>query len=295
MPQCKAAASISSSLRPQRRQPSLNCRQVQSGLPLDAPKRAPGGRANVGGSEWLVRLFLKRQSRLEKVRPALPRSSSDLAYTLVDVIAGDPRRLRPSVGACRSSGKNEKRLSTEDLVQIDTGICDEVQRGAHGVVAEVEVPRGLPDRRFQLGVGMLPFRQHARPEGHVAEIPSGRECVRVPGMPPDMANAIAGAAFDGPSGIARPSPLGCGVVTQPNLPSPPSGSVAPVAFRIVLAAEPSPVRVKGRFLPDPVRVKEVGMLECGPEHRRAAPLKIAFQRRDGRHEFAIVNAGLGQD
>ena len=294
MPQCKAAASIYGSLRPQGRQPSLNCSQIQSGLPLDAPKRAPGGRPNVGGSEWLVRLFLKRQSPLEEVRPALPGGSPDLANTRVDVIARDPRRLCPPGGACRASGKNEKGLSTEDLVQIDTGVCDEVRRGAHGLVAEVEVPRGLPNRRLQLRVGMLPFGQHARPEGHVAEIPSRRECVRVPGMPPDMANAKAGAAFDEPSGIARPSPLGRGVVTQPDLPSPPSGSVAPVAFRIVLATEPSPVRVKGRFLPNPVRVKEVGLLKRSPEHRRAAAMKIAFQRRDRRHEIAIVNADLGQ-
>ena len=186
-------------------------------------------------------------------------------------------------------------LSTEDLVQINTGVCDEVRRGAHGVVAEIEVPRGLPNRCFQLGVGMLPFRQHARPEGHVAEIPSGRERVRIPGMPPHMANAIAGAAFDGPSGIARPSPLGCGVVTQADLSSLPSVSVAPVAFRIVLAAEASAVRVKGRLLPDPVRVEEAGMLERGPEDRRAALPEIAFQRLDRRHEFAVVNAGLNQD
>ena len=198
-------------------------------------------------------------------------------------------------GTVHSCGENEKGLSTENLAQIDTGVCNEVRRGAHGVVAEIEVPRGLPNRRFQLGVGMLSFRQHARPEGHVAEIPSGRERVRVPGMPPDMANAIAGAAFEGPSGIARPSPLGCGVVAQPDLPSPPGGSVAPVAFRIVLAAEASPVRVKGRVLPNPVRVEEAGVLERSPEHRRAALPEIAFQRLDRRHEFAVVNAGLNQD
>ena len=92
-------ASMWGSLQPQCGQPSLNFSQIQSGLPLDAPKRAPGGRPKLGGSEWLVRLVLERQSRLEEVGPALPRSSSDLPYMRVDFIAGDPRRLRPSVGA----------------------------------------------------------------------------------------------------------------------------------------------------------------------------------------------------
>ena len=48
-------------------------------------------------------------------------------------------------------------------------------------------------------------------------------------------------------------------------------------------------------LPDPVRVDEIGVLESRLEDRRAAAPKIAFQGLDRRHEFAVVNAGFGQD
>ena len=201
----------------------------------------------------------------------------------------------PAVVGDRFPTQYQDGLSAENRIKVDAGIGDEVRRGAHRLLAEVKIPRCLADRPFQFRVRVLPFRQHARPEGHVAEIPSGREGIRIPGMSPNMANAIAGSAFDGASGIARPGPLGCGVVIQPDFPPLPRGAIALVASRIVLAAVASPVRVAGRVLPDPVGVDKVGVLKCGLEDCCAAALEIASERLNRRNELAAVYAGSGQN
>ena len=180
-------------------------------------------------------------------------------------------------------------------VEIDAGVGDEAGRGANRIVAEVKVPRRLANRLFQFRMGVLPFGQHAGPEWHVAEIPSGSERVRIPGVAPDMPDAVAGRAFDPASGIAGPGLLGLRVVAELDFPPLPHGVGAPVKPGIMLAAESRPVRVQGRVLPDPVRVDEIGVLERRLEDRRAAAPKIAFQGLDRRHEFAVVNAGFGQD
>ena len=136
---------------------------------------------------------------------------------------------------------------------------------------------------------VLLFRQHARPEGHVAKIPSGRERIWIPRMSPDVANAVARTALDTPSRIPRPSPLSYGVVTQSDFPSLPRAAVAPVTLRIVLTAEASPVRVEGRILPDLIRVDEVGVLERSLDNGCAAFVQIALQRLHRRTDTTVVN------
>ena len=143
-------------------------------------------------------------------------------------------------------------------------------------------------------MGVLPFGQHASPEGHVAEIPSGSERIRIPRVAPDMSDAVTGPAFDPAARIARPSLLGLRVIAQFDIPPLPHAVGTPVEPGIVLAAQACPIRIKGCVLPDSVRVDEIGMLERRPQNRRAALPEIAFQRLYRRYKFAVVYAGFGQ-
>ena len=113
-------------------------------------------------------------------------------------------------------------------------------------------------------------------------------------MPPDVANAVAGSAFDSASGITHPGPLGRGVIVQPDLPVLPCGAVALLEFRIVLAAETRPVRIIRRFPPDFIWEDEIGVFECGPEDRCAAFPEITFQGLDWRYQLTAVYAGFCQ-
>ena len=142
---------------------------------------------------------------------------------------------------------------------------------------------------------VLLFRQHAGPEGHIAQIPAGREGIGIPGMPPNVADSVAGTALDAAAGIVFPSPLRLAIVVQPDSPPPPLCVSAPVELRIVLAARTGPVRVERRVPPDPVRMGEVGVLERRPNNRRAAVPQVAFQRLDRRDGLALLYAGDGQE
>ena len=121
--------------------------------------------------------------------------------------------------ACR--GKPEFRVGSAATgfliwrsvaIQGNGGLNELIARDAFRIGAEKEVPCRLANCRLQFRMKMLPFRQHAGPVGHVAEIPSGGERVRIPGAAPDMPVAVAGRGFDPPSGIARPGLLGLRVI-----------------------------------------------------------------------------------
>ena len=128
---------------------------------------------------------------------------------------------------------------------------------------------------------MLAFCQHPRPEGHVAEIPSGREGFRIPRVPPDVANTVAGSALDGASGISGPSLLGLRVVVEDDLAAFPTGTSPLVELWIVLAASTRPVRVQRCVTPHAVWVGEIGVFESSLDDGRAAVAQIAFQRHNG--------------
>ena len=142
---------------------------------------------------------------------------------------------------------------------------------------------------------VLAFCQHARPKGHVTEIPPGREGFWIPGMPPYVADAVARAALDGTAGVPLPGLLGLGVVVKLDPPPVPLSAGALVKLWVVLAAAAGSIRVQRCIPPDPVWMSEVGVFERGLDNGGAAVSKIAFQRLAGWDEFALVYAGLDQD
>ena len=126
---------------------------------------------------------------------------ADCAYAYVDLLDRATSRHRVPFRAGCPLSQHRYGVARKNCVQVDARVGDEFRRGAHWIVAKGEVPRCLSNCPFQVGVGVLPSRQHARPEGHVTEIPSGYERTRVPEMSPGVANAVPGTANDRASGM----------------------------------------------------------------------------------------------
>lgn len=107
----------------------------------------------------------------------------------------------------------------QDSIQILALTFDEIGWLTDRIISKVKFPRSLLDSLRQFSMLVLLFRQHASPEGHVAEIPACRESIRVVSIPPDVAQAVSRAPFYLSPRVLYPGILGVLVVVQANFSS----------------------------------------------------------------------------
>ena len=242
-----------------------------------------------------MRLSLQRVGCLQQVRPALPSDAAEFSYACVNLFVGGALRERVPISSSRFTGKDQDRLPLENRVEIDAGVCDERGRVANGLVAKVEVPSRLADGLLKFGVGVLAFGEHARPERHVAEIPSGRKGLRVPGVSPHVTNAVAGTALERAPGIDGPCSLGLGVVVELD------GSAVPGCLRafgeprVVFTAATGTVGVQRGVATNPVRVGEVGVFERGSDDGCPTLAQVVLQRFDWRRKLILLDSDVDQE
>ena len=161
--------------------------------------------------------------------------------------------------------EDQDRLAGQERGQVETGVLHEIRRPADRIAPEVKVPGGLADGQFEFLVEILLFGQHSSPEGHVTQVPPGRESVRIPGMSPDVADRVPGSSGQPVARVSAPCQLGMLVVVNDDLPSvsSPDCFLALDCSRIILSAEPCPFGEIGGLLSDRVRVDEVRVGEGG--------------------------------